>query len=156
MPEEPYPPSSPSSEPIGAPPPPLSYGTDADTSTSSTGLTPNVAAGLACVLTFISGIVFLILEKRSQFVRFWAMQAVVFGGAWFVAGIVLSVLGAIFSHIPVLGVIIGLLLFLLSLALTIGGLIVWIVMLVKSFSGQEWEIPILGRIARQQLANMSR
>ena len=127
-----------------------------DNSASSTGLTPNVAAGLACVLTFISGIIFLLLEKRSQFVRFWAMQAIVFGGVWFLAGIVLSILGAIFAHIPVLGIIVGLLLTLLSFALTIGGLIVWIVMLVKSFSGQEWEIPILGRIARQQLANMSR
>jgi uncharacterized membrane protein len=151
MPEAPYPPS----DPAGVPPP-LSYSTGPDASASSTGLTPNVAAGLACLLTFLSGIVFLVLEKRSQFVRFWAMQATIFGGVWFLGSVVLSIVGAVFAHIPVLGVIMGLLLTLVYVALNIVCLIVWIVMLVKSFSGLEWEIPILGRIARQQLANMNR
>ena len=151
MPESPYPPS----DPAGMPPPPLSYATDGpDASASSTGLTPNIAAGLACVLTFLSGIVFLVLEKRSQFVRFWAMQATVFGGVWFLSNVILTVVGAVFGHIPVLGWIVALLIGLVYVVLNIGFLIIYVIMLVKSFSGLEWEIPIIGPIARKQLAGM--
>ncbi len=161
MPEEPFrstpPPSFPSEGPaVGAPPPtpPPSYLPGTDSSLTSTGLTPNIAAGLACLFTFLSGIVFLVLEKRSSYVRFWAMQATIFGGAWFLAAIVLKVVAIVFGLIPVLGWIVGFLIALLYIVMMIAGLIVWIIMLVKAFSGQEWEIPVLGPIARQQLARM--
>lgn len=121
---------------------------------TSTGLAPNVAAGLACVLTLVTGIIFLVIEQRNRFVRFWAMQAVVFGAAWFVASIVLTVVGAVFSHIPLLNIVVGLLMVLLNLALFVGAMLIYIVMLVKAFGGQEWEVPVLGKIARQQLARL--
>ena len=48
---------------------------------TDSGLTPNVAAGLAVLLTLITGLIFLFMEKRNRFVRYWAMQAVFFGAA---------------------------------------------------------------------------
>ena len=53
-------------------------------------MTPNVAAGLAALFPLIGGIIFLVLEKRSQFVRFWAMQSVVVGGGLFIYNIALK------------------------------------------------------------------
>lgn len=150
MPSEPvYPPSG-NPGPAGSPPPPpyLSPGTGQTT----TGLAPNVAAGLAVLVTFITGIIFLVLEKRSQFVRFWAMQATVFGLGLFVFNIALWILGLILGHIPVLGWILGVFLFLLSMVVYLGAFVLWIIMLIKAFSGEEWSAPVIGRIAREQLA----
>ena len=152
---DPYPPSSPSSDPAGAPPPPLSYGAGTDSSMGTTGLTPNIAAGLACLLPPISSIIFLVLEKRNPFVRFWAMQSTIFGAAVFLVAVVLKVVGIVLAFIPVLGWIVLGFLFLAYIALMIGFLIIWIITLIKSFSGLEWEIPFLGQLARQQLARMN-
>ena len=42
---------------------------------SSTGLDPNLAAALAYLLGFLTGILFLVIEKDSKFVRFHALQS---------------------------------------------------------------------------------
>lgn len=118
---------------------------------TTTGLTPNVAAGLAVLFPLIGGIIFLALEKRSQFVRFWAMQSVVVGGGLFVYNIASFVLGVIFGHVPVLGWILGLFLMLLGLVVWLGGFILIIIMVVKAFSGVEWSVPVIGKFAREQL-----
>jgi len=47
---------------------------------TSTGLPSNVAAALAC-FPLIGGIIFYVLEKRDGFVRFYAMQSIIFGAA---------------------------------------------------------------------------
>ena len=36
----------------------------------------------------MGGLIFYILEKHDQFVRFYAMQSIIFGGAWFLFNIV--------------------------------------------------------------------
>src|SRR2546421_7247884 len=75
------------------PPPPASD------SPKSTGLPSNIAAALACI-PLIGGIVFFILEKQDPFVRFYSMQSIVFGMAWFLFNIVSAVVHAIFCAIP--------------------------------------------------------
>ena len=55
----------------------------------TTGLPANVAAALACI-PLIGGIIFYILEKRNRFVRFYAMQSIIFGGVWILFSIVYS------------------------------------------------------------------
>ncbi|UCH50751.1 MAG: hypothetical protein JSV54_06970, partial [Chloroflexota bacterium] len=44
---------------------------------STTGLEPNIAGLLCYVAGWISGIVFLVLERKNQFIRFHAMQSIV-------------------------------------------------------------------------------
>ena len=76
------------------------------------------------------------------------MQSVFFGAATFVCSVVCTVVGAVLGHILwIFGVLWGLFATLIYLGL----LIVWIVMLVKAFNGKEWEVPFLGKLARQQL-----
>ena len=69
---------------------------------SSTGLPSNIAAAIACI-PLIGGIIFYMLEKRDSFVRFYAMQSIIFGGAWILFAIVYSIAHAILTPIPAIG-----------------------------------------------------
>jgi uncharacterized membrane protein len=136
---DPIPPSS-------APPPLGSAGATSNT----TGLPSNVAAALACI-PLIGGIIFYILEKRDAFVRFYAMQSIIFGGAWILCSLVYQIILHILASIPAIGgffvVILGLVWALISIAF----LIVFIITVIKAFSGVRWEIPYLGPMARNQV-----
>ena len=144
---EPIPPSPESAPP---PVPPESVKPLADT----TGLAPNIAAGLACLFSLVSGIVFLVLEKRDQFVRYWAMQSVFLGGVGVAASIFFQIAGLILRTLPLIGGLMGVLCWLLGSVVTLGVFIVYIITVVKAFSKQEWDIPVIGKLARQQLAHL--
>src|SRR6185437_4962364 len=91
----------PEQEPI--PPPPASGpGPELGPKSTSTGLPSNIAAALACI-PLIGGIIFYILEKRDGFVRFYAMQSIILGGAWFLFNVVYAIIHAIFSNVPAIG-----------------------------------------------------
>jgi uncharacterized membrane protein len=113
-------------------------------------LPPNVAAALACV-PLIGGIIFYILEKRNGFVRFYAMQSIIFGGAWILFAIVHSVARAILTPVPAIGVLFGLLLWIIWALVSICFLVVMIIAMVKAFTNVRWDIPYVGPIARKQL-----
>ena len=117
---------------------------------TSTGLPSNVAAALACV-PLVGGLIFYILEKHDQFVRFYAMQSIIFGGAWFLFNIVSWVIQYIFSKLPVLGPILAGLWAFLSLVVSLGLLVIMIIAMVKAFTGVRWDIPFVGPIARKQM-----
>ena len=104
---------------------------------STGGLTDNVAGALAYV-TFIPAIVFLVMEpyNKNKFVRFHSFQCLFFTLACFVLGIVLM-------FIPLLGPIIGLLLWL-------GEFVLWLVLVLKAYQGQKFKLPGIGDIAEQQ------
>src|SRR5215467_16407399 len=62
----------------------------------STGLPSNVAAAIACI-PLVGGIIFYILEKRDSFVRFYAMQSIIFGFAWILISIACAIVAGVFS-----------------------------------------------------------
>ena len=103
---------------------------------SSTGLDPTLAGLLCYLLGFVTGLVFLVLERESSFVRFHAMQSTLVFIGLFVAQTVAG-------FIPLLG---GLLVGLLGLV----GLGVWIVCMVKAFQGERFELPLVGEIAAER------
>ena len=107
---------------------------------SSTGLSENVAGALCYSLLWISGLVFLIVERRSGFVRFHAMQSLIAFG-------VLSVAIVISSILPVIG---GLINGLLGLLL----LVLWVVMMVKAWQGERFKLPWAGDEAEKQVGRM--
>ena len=59
---------------------------------TSTGLDRNLAAALSYLLGFITGIVFLVVEKNDKFVRFHAMQSTLVFLAVMVLNVVVGVL----------------------------------------------------------------
>ncbi len=100
---------------------------------SSTGLGKNTAAALSYVLGPITGVVFLVLEK-DKFVRFHAMQSIVFGVVAFVLNMILGFTIILALVLPILWVV---------------EFILWLMLIYKAWQGEEWEIPFLGKFARQ-------
>lgn len=119
---------------------------------TTSGVSAPLAAGIAVLFTIVGGIVFLVLERKNRFVRFYAMQGVLLGLVAFLAAFGFGVLHLIFGLIPFFGWIVLVLAWALSLVFWAGWLVVYVIAMVKAFSGIEWEIPYLGRMARQQLA----
>ena len=113
-----------------------------------------MAAGLAAIFLLIGGVVMILIEKKNAYVRFYAMQSIIFGGGLFILGIVSTVLTTLLAFIPVLGWIAGLLIGVFMFVVFFAGLAVWVVQIIKAFNGVEWEIPFIGKLARQQLAKM--
>jgi uncharacterized membrane protein len=130
--------------PDDAPPPPPS-----DSGPKSTGLPSNIAAALACI-PLVGGIVFFILEKRDPFVRFYSMQSIVFGLAWFLFNVVSAIVHAIFGAIPGIGGILVFFWAIIAAIVHIGFVVLWIIATVKAFAGVRWEIPYIGPMARKQ------
>jgi uncharacterized membrane protein len=96
---------------------------------SSTGLDENVAGFLCYLLGFITGIVFLIVEKESRFVKFHAKQSTItFLG--------LFVISLLIGWIPVIGTLI-----------LIFNLILWLVLMIKALQGKRYSLPIVGKMA---------
>lgn len=101
-----------------------------------TGLKKNTSAALAYVLGPITGVIFLILEK-DKFVRFHAMQSIVVSVTMFVLQWVLGLTIVLLILVPLVGIV---------------GFILWLMLIYKAWQGEEWEVPVLGKIARD-LAN---
>jgi uncharacterized membrane protein len=102
---------------------------------TSTGLKQNLAGLLCYVLGWVTGIVFLIIEKDSQFVRFHAFQSIITFGA-------ITIVQIILSFIPVVGWIFGYLVWALTL-------ILWIILMVNAYQGKKYKLPIAGDIAER-------
>src|SRR3954468_14606412 len=115
----------PDQEPIPPPPSPTP-GPEPGPKSTSTGLPSNVAAALACI-PLIGGIIFYVLEKHDQFVRFYAMQSIIFGGAWIIFTIIWNVLFGVLAHIPAIGWMFALILWLVWAVWSIGAVIIWVI-----------------------------
>jgi uncharacterized membrane protein len=116
------------------------------TAPTQTGLTANVAGALAYVLGPITGVLFLVLERENRFVRFHAMQSIIVSVAFIALSIVLGILTAVLAFVPIVGWLLGLL---MSVGMGFGGLVLWVLLIVNALRGQEWEVPFVGRYARQ-------
>jgi len=139
---------TPSPTPPGSPPPVPS--TPPEVNASSTDLPSNVAAALACI-PLIGGIIFYILEKRDSFVRFYAMQSIIFGGAWLLFNIVYAIVHVIFASVPAIGVFLSLLWGLVGMLVHLTFVVIWIIATIKAFTNVRWDIPYIGPMARKQL-----
>lgn len=106
--------------------------------TSSTGLETNLAAALAYLAGFITGIVLLVVEKQSRFVRFHAMQSTVL----FLGVLVLSI---VINTIPLLGA------FLYAFLLFPAVVIVWLVLMFKAYNGEYFKLPVVGDFSEKQI-----
>jgi uncharacterized membrane protein len=139
----------PDQEPI---PPPSPSGPDPELGpkSTSTGLPSNVAAAIACI-PLVGGIIFYILEKHDTFVRFYAMQSIVFGVAWFLFKVVDVIVRMVFWAIPGIGGILVFFWAIIAALVHIAFLVIMVITMVKAFTGARWEIPYIGPVARRQM-----
>lgn len=114
-------------------------------SKTSSGLEPNVAGLLSYVLGFVTGIIFLLIEKDNKFIKFHAVQSILFSAAVFILNFIVNalVVPIIFSGLSGLAF-----LGLLSTGLTLAFFVLWIMLMIKAYQNQEWELPIIGKIAK--------
>lgn len=113
---------------------------------TSSGMAPNMAAALSYVLGLITGVIFFVIEKENDFVRFHAMQSILFNVAYIVIWIVLTVVGGILSAISsalicVTGII--------NLILALGALVLWVILIMKAYQGQRYHLPYIGEMAEK-------
>lgn len=113
------------------------------------GLDANMAGALAYLLGAITGILFLVIDKRPS-VRFHAMQAITVTVGMIGLSIVLGIIAAVISFIPILGWLIGLL---LSLGMWAASLVLWLYLMYRAWQGDEWEVPVAGSWARRLTSN---
>jgi len=100
------------------------------------GIDENIEALLCYVLGWVTGIVFLALERENKFVRFHAAQSLAVFLPLFVAVIILGV-------IPFVG-------WFLSLIFSILTLFLWLFLMFKAFKGEKYKLPIAGDFAEKQ------
>lgn len=103
---------------------------------SIANLEPNVSAAFAYLLPPISGIIFFLMEKNNKFVRFHAMQSILFGAVSYTLLTLVSNLKIIY---------IG---YLFDPLLTIGVFVIWMLLIWKAYQNEEYHLPFLGKIAK--------
>lgn len=102
------------------------------------GVTENLEALICYALGWVTGLVFLFLEKNNEYVRFHALQSLVTFGALRAASFVLV-------FIPILG-------WLVAFCLSILSLVLWVFLMVKAYSGERYKLPVVGDFVEQQMA----
>jgi len=105
---------------------------------SSTGLSANVAGLLCYVAVWITGIVFIVLEKKSTFVKFHAWQSIMTFGVLTVANIILSLIPFVGW---ILSTLIGILMFVL-----------WLILIIQAGTGKMWKVLWAGDWAEKQIS----
>lgn len=121
---------------------------------SESGLDENVAGALSYLVGFVTGLIFFLIEKENDFVRFHAAQSMAFSGLLFVAYIALSIVGTVITTVMFsststffVGSIVSMVFGLIWLVLALGGLATWLYLLVSSYQGKTPRIPIAAGIA---------
>ncbi len=126
---------------------------------------PKIAAALSYI--WIVGVIFFILEKENKFIRFHALQSIIFGVAntviMFILAIVAFILTLVFSIGAAaasagggdgLGALVSLLVWLIWLIFWLIGLAMFVGLIfaaVKAYQGQKFKLPIIGNIAEKMV-----
>lgn len=132
---------------------------------SALGMDGNATALLGYFIWIIA-LVLLFIEKENKFVRFHAFQSVFWGlgtllGAflgyilWILLFAVGTIVGAMIDvaiGIPIVTILVWLIsivVFILAIAVLFGGFIWTIVAAIKSFNGEYYKLPIVGKFAEK-------
>ena len=130
---------------MGTPPPLRSTGS------TNLGVAPNVGGLLCyapCCIGLIFSIVAVIVEKQSRFLRFHAFQGLLFHGAVIVVVIAVQIALILVGFVSAGLALIG---HMLWLIVGLGILALEILLMVKAYNNEEYELPTLGEMARKYM-----
>jgi uncharacterized membrane protein len=105
---------------------------------AASGLKKTTSGALAYVLGPITGVIFLIIDK-DPFVRFHAMQSIVVFVGLFVVQMVLGFTIILAILVPILSIL---------------SFVLWLILIYKAWQGEQWEVPVLGKIARNMASKV--
>lgn len=100
----------------------------------STGMQPNVAGLLCYLFGWITGLIFILIEKENKFVRFHALQSIMVSGGLMIIQIALAITMVGIAFIPIVG---------------LAQLVLWILMMIKAYQGELFKLPLVGDIAQK-------
>lgn len=106
---------------------------------TSMGMEENIEGLLCYILAAFTGVIFLVAEKNSMFVKFHAWQSILLTVAYIAASIVLMILALIVPFIAFLGVI-----------LWLAGLVLTVLCMYQAYQGKTFKLPLIGDIAYKQ------
>jgi uncharacterized membrane protein len=98
----------------------------------------NIAAALSYLVGFVTGVIFLLLEKENKFVRFHAMQSTML-----FAGIV--AIDILLQLVPILGALVVIFVVIPASA------ILWLLLMFKAYQGEEFRLPLVGDMAAERV-----
>jgi uncharacterized membrane protein len=115
----------------------------------SVGMTDNMAGALCYLFGFITGILFLVLAPYNQDrnIRFHAFQSIFLNIAWVILWFVVFFVTLVFRAVPFLGFFITAV---LNFVLGLGGFIMWLYMMFKTYNGEKIVLPVIGPMAEKQ------
>jgi len=114
------------------------------------GMDENVASALCYLFSFITGIIFLVLEpyNKNKNIRFHAFQAIFFGVGIVVLQIAFSILFTILrSFLPFS---MWMILSMISMLMSLCFLAAWIFLMYKAYNRERFKLPIIGDLAEKQ------
>jgi uncharacterized membrane protein len=112
---------------------------------SALGLDANVTALLGYII-WIVALVVVLIDKENKFVRFHAIQSLLYTAAIVIAFIALTIVATFFAFISyTLASIVSM----LSLLVWLAALVGIIVLAIKSFQGTMFKLPIIGDMAEK-------
>ena len=126
---------------------------------SGSGLEPNIAAALSYI--WIVGVIFYLIEKENRFIRFHAMQSILFGIANSILMIVLVIVGFVLTFAfgiggamvgGGIGTLVSMLIWLIWLLFWLIGIALFATLIfaaVKAYQGQMFKLPIIGNMAEK-------
>jgi uncharacterized membrane protein len=118
-----------------------------DSTQSSFGLMPNVAAGLASFFGIVGGIVILLGKPVQQWVRFVAVQSIVLWAVWIAFLVAINIVLGIVGMIPGLRLVLIPVVLLVQLVLGLAIFVAWLMTTIKAFSGQALRLPVVANLA---------
>ena len=98
----------------------------------------NIAAALSYLVGFVTGVIFLLVEKENKFVRFHAMQSTLL-----FAGIV--AIDILLQLVPILGALVVIFVVIPASA------ILWLLLMFKAYQGEEFRLPLVGDMAAERI-----
>lgn len=115
---------------------------------TSLGIRARTAGWLCYLFGWISGLIFFLLERGNRFVRFHAMQSILFFAAISILEGIVRFFEVLFSSnsIPIFG------LGAMSGALLLVMFVYWIVLMVAASRGKYYKLPMIGDLA-EKIAN---
>ncbi|MBE9482964.1 MAG: DUF4870 domain-containing protein [Chloroflexi bacterium] len=117
---------------------------------SSMGMEPNVAGLLCYLFGWVTGLIFLIVEKENKFVRFHAIQSIVVFGAISIVFIILSIIMSITFNPFAFGFGLWGVLSIINWLVWVLTLILWIILMVQAYQGKKFKLPWAGNFAEKQ------
>lgn len=114
------------------------------TGPTSTGVDAALAAVLCYAGWWVTGLVFLLLERENRSVRFHAAQSVVvFGGLSLLMGLVAALSATTLFLVPSIFRTIWALNWFVWLA----SVVLWLVLMLRTFRGETWRVPVAADVA---------